>query len=184
MVGFEKVSAHFNYRVAGVAIHNGRILLDRNARNTYWVLPGGHPEMMEPMTEALRREMHEEIGVDVEVVRLLWVMENFFHKNKAIHELSFYFLMELDPASPLLRGDGPFYGEEHEYRLTFQWHPLDEVQLTSLPLFPGYLPKALLSLPDSPQHIVFNDIDSMGREEKSPKSQEISKSASQRLTIS
>ena len=82
MVAFDKEQAHFNYRVAGVAIHNGRILLDRNSRNTYWVLPGGHPEMMEPMADALRREVHEEIGADVEVVRLLWILENFFHKSK------------------------------------------------------------------------------------------------------
>ena len=65
MVAFEKGQAHFNYRVAGVAIHNGHILLDRNSRNNYWVLPGGHPEMMEPMTEALQREMKEEIGAEV-----------------------------------------------------------------------------------------------------------------------
>jgi 8-oxo-dGTP pyrophosphatase MutT (NUDIX family) len=180
MVAFEKEQAHFNYRVAGVAIHNGRILLDRNSRNNYWVLPGGHPEMMEPMAVALRREVREEIGADVEVVRLLWIMENFFHKRKDIHELSFYFLIELDPGSPLLKGDGPFYGKEHEHTLTFQWFPLDEMILANLPLYPGNLTRALINLPESPQHIVFNDM-TVHRDGK--KNKEITKSPSQRLTI-
>jgi 8-oxo-dGTP pyrophosphatase MutT (NUDIX family) len=180
MVAFDKDQAHFNYRVAGVAIHNGRILLDRNSRNTYWVLPGGHPEMMEPMADALRREVKEEIGADVEIVRLLWVMENFFHKSKDIHELSFYFLMKIDPDSHLLKSNGPFYGQEHEHRLTFQWFPLDQGILTDLPLYPGYLTGALLSIPDSIQHIIYNEV---SRHKGSPKSNEVVKSSAQRLTI-
>jgi 8-oxo-dGTP pyrophosphatase MutT (NUDIX family) len=180
MAAFDKDQAHFNYRVAGVAIHNGRILLDRNSRNTYWVLPGGHPEMMEPMAEALRREVKEEIGADVEVVRLLWIMENFFHKSKDIHELSFYFLMQITPDSDLLKSDGPFYGQEHEHRLTFQWFPLDEAMLAGLPLNPGYLSRALLNIPDTIQHVVFNDV---SHYKGSPKSNELAKSSAQRLTI-
>jgi len=182
MVAFEKGQAHFNYRVAGVAIHNGHILLDRNSRNNYWVLPGGHPEMMEPMTEALRRELKEEIGAEVKVTRLLWMIENFFHKKRDIHELSFYFLMELDPGSLLLKGNGPFFGKEDKYQLTFQWYPIQESVLKALPLFPGYLIKALLlDLPEHPQHVVYNDI-SIENEAPS-KTQDITQPASQRLTI-
>jgi ADP-ribose pyrophosphatase YjhB (NUDIX family) len=157
MVAFDKEKARFNYRVAGVAIQNGRILLDRNSRNSYWVLPGGHPEMMESMTDALRREVREEIGVDVEVVRLLWIMENFFHKNKDIHELSFYFQIQLPPASPLLASDGPFYGKEHDYTLTFQWYPIDEVSLLALPLYPSNLAAELTQIPEVTHHLVFHD---------------------------
>jgi ADP-ribose pyrophosphatase YjhB (NUDIX family) len=176
LVSFDQSTGRFNYRVAGVAIHNGRVLLDRNTRNSYWVLPGGHPDMMEPMSKAVRREIHEEIGADVEVVRLLWVVENFFEKKKPIHELSFYFHVQLTPDSPLLLSDGPFYGMEHKYPLIFQWFPLDEAVLSALPLYPAFLTKALLSLPDSPQHVVFNevvarstankDVDPVGNKEK------------------
>lgn len=181
MVAFDKGKVHFNYRVAGVAIHNGRVLLDRNSRNTYWVLPGGHPEMMESMADALRREMMEEIGADVKVMRLLWIIENFFHKSQDIHELSFYFLMELQPDSLLLQGDGPFYGKEHKHTLTFQWHPIDQAGLASLPLFPGNLPEALLTLPDNPQHLVVNEI---ANPDLNPKSQNVATNPTQRLTIS
>ncbi len=157
MVAFEKNKSQFNFRVAGVAIHNGRILLDRNTRNDYWVLPGGHPDMMEPMADALRREVMEEIGEPVKVVRLLWVLENFFHKKKDFHELSFYFLMELDPNSRLLQGNGPFYGQEYDHELIFQWFPIDEATLRGLPFYPGCLIEAVAHLPQAPEHIVFFD---------------------------
>jgi ADP-ribose pyrophosphatase YjhB (NUDIX family) len=187
MVAFDKEKVRFNYRVAGIAIHNGRILLDRNSKNSYWVLPGGHPEMMEPMAQALRREVNEEIGADVEIVRLLWVLENFFHKKKLIHELSFYFLMQLPPDSRLLQDDGPFYGDEHGSQLTFQWFPLDEKVLQNLPLFPGYLPRALMSIPDSPQHIVYNDLPPAYQEAQAAadlKNDGLEKAPVKRLTIS
>ncbi len=158
MVEFDQGLGRFNYRVAGVAIHNGKVLLDRNTRNNYWVLPGGHPEMMESMATALRREVLEEIGAEVEVVRLLWIVENFFLKNKPVHELSFYFLIHLPSNSPLLASDGPFYGEEHDHRLIFQWYPMENGVLSSLPLYPGFLTSALTSIPSSPQHIVFEEI--------------------------
>lgn len=172
MVAFEKAQARFNYRVAGVAIHNGRVLLDRNTRNNYWVLPGGHPDMMESMAVALRREMFEEIGANVEIIRLLWIIENFFYKDKPVHELSFYFLMEIDPDSPLLLSEGPFYGEEHGYQLVYQWQPIEENALMKLPLFPGFLTTGLLELPDNPTHIVFDDARDMppriGKKAKRP----------------
>lgn len=161
MVGFNKEKTLFNYRVAGVAIHDGKVLLDRNTRNSYWVLPGGHPEMMEPMQDALSREVKEEISEDVKVVRLLWILENFYRKTKDIHELSFYFLMEVPSQSALLKSDGPFYGEEHGHGLVFQWHALDEAVLNALPLYPSYMAKALMNIPNAPQHHVFHDINSI-----------------------
>jgi ADP-ribose pyrophosphatase YjhB (NUDIX family) len=175
MVGLNKEKTLFNYRVAGVAINNGHILLDRNTRNSYWVLPGGHPDMMEPMQDALAREIKEEIDEDIEVVRLLWVLENFFHKKNDVHELRLYFLMKLHDHSKLLKSKGPFYGEEHGRALIYQWFPLDEGILSTLPLYPSNLASALIDIPSYPQHIVFKDFGPVKKQEETGK---------QRLTIS
>jgi 8-oxo-dGTP pyrophosphatase MutT (NUDIX family) len=56
--------------VAGVMIKDGRILLchrsaDRQWYPDVWDLPGGHVELGESPTEALRRELAEELGVSV-----------------------------------------------------------------------------------------------------------------------
>jgi 8-oxo-dGTP diphosphatase len=56
--------------VAGAMIEDGRVLLCHRSpsRRWYpdvWDLPGGHVETGETPTDALRRELHEELGVSV-----------------------------------------------------------------------------------------------------------------------
>lgn len=176
MVAFNTPEGLFNFRVAGVAIHNGHVLLDRNTRNHYWVLPGGHPDLMEPMGVAVKREIQEEIGADAEVGRMLWSVENFYYKDRPIHELSFYFLVELPADSPLLLSNGPFYGDEHGRQLIYQWFPIDEKILTKLPLYPSFLTSALTNLPTSPQHIVIDEIKDQKRPQDEPKEDSFSSS--------
>jgi 8-oxo-dGTP pyrophosphatase MutT (NUDIX family) len=56
--------------VKGVVIHDGRVLLLLNERGE-WDLPGGRPGPGENHREALRREVREEAGLEVEVGALL-----------------------------------------------------------------------------------------------------------------
>lgn len=53
-----------------------RVLLTRRADNGKWCLPGGHLESGESVTEGIVREVKEETGLDVEVVRLTGVYSN------------------------------------------------------------------------------------------------------------
>ena len=52
--------------VKAVVIHDGSVLLLLNARGE-WDLPGGRPDPGEDYRAALRREVHEETGLEVEV---------------------------------------------------------------------------------------------------------------------
>ena len=52
---------------------DGKILLQRRADNGRWGLPGGAMELGESIAEATLREVREETGLDVEIVRLLGV---------------------------------------------------------------------------------------------------------------
>src|SRR5580765_7709002 len=56
--------------IKGVLIRDGCVLLLRNKRNE-WDLPGGRPDPGEDHRAALKREVREETGIDVEVGRLL-----------------------------------------------------------------------------------------------------------------
>src|SRR5476649_1047931 len=56
--------------IKGVLIHEGRVLLLLNERGE-WDLPGGRPEAGEDHRTALKREVREETGLDVEVSTLL-----------------------------------------------------------------------------------------------------------------
>src|SRR5438045_2599964 len=50
---------------------DGRILLHKRSDNGRWALPGGTIERDESAHEAIVREVKEEAGYDVEVVRLI-----------------------------------------------------------------------------------------------------------------
>jgi ADP-ribose pyrophosphatase YjhB (NUDIX family) len=147
----------FNYRTVGVLVHDGRALLHRADTENFWTLPGGRIELRgETAAESLRREMLEELGVEVEVVRLLWLVENFFrYTGREFYEFGMYFLMRLPEDSLLLTMEGPFEGTEEGVTIIFQWFRLDE--LAGLRLLPSFLAEGLRDLPDSPQHVVHID---------------------------
>ncbi|HYP39710.1 MAG TPA: NUDIX hydrolase [Chloroflexia bacterium] len=165
IIAFERDSRAFGYRVAGVVVDEGRVLLQKADIDDFWIVPGGRVELREPAAESLKREMMEEIGVEVTVERLLWVVENFFeYQSMSCHEVAFYFLVSLPPGSPLYDKSQTFIGYEEYYNeftnenkllLTFQWFPVDD--LHSIAFYPSFLKDALQSLPDNTVHVVHVD---------------------------
>jgi ADP-ribose pyrophosphatase YjhB (NUDIX family) len=61
---------------AAVFDSNRQLLLTRRTDNQKWCLPGGHLESGESVTEGVVREVKEETGLDVEIVRLIGVYSN------------------------------------------------------------------------------------------------------------
>jgi ADP-ribose pyrophosphatase YjhB (NUDIX family) len=165
IIAFERDTRAFGHRVAGIVVDEGHVLLQNADIDDFWIVPGGRVELREPAAESLKREMMEEIGVEVEVERLLWVVENFFeYGGKSCHELAFYFLASLPHGSPLYDKSRTFVGYEeyfNEYTsenkllLTFQWFPVDD--LHSISLYPSFLRDALKSLPENTAHVVHID---------------------------
>ena len=157
MIRFDQGNRRFNYRVVGVAIHNDAVLLHRADHEPFWTLPGGRAEHGETAEQTITREMLEELETDIQVDRLLWVVENFFdYDGLSYHELALYFLIRLPPGSaPLYRE--AFDGAEGEMPLRFRWFPLRREELVALPLLPAFLPEGLTELPRSPVHIVHRD---------------------------
>ena len=70
-----------------IANSNGEILLVKSYKwgNKYTV-PGGHIELGERSEEAVKREIKEEVGIDVEPVKILLVQEAIFPKDYIKHE--------------------------------------------------------------------------------------------------
>ena len=60
-------------RVAAILIENKQIALIKrqNQKGTYFVFPGGHLEPNEDPVDALIREIHEELGINVNVIKLI-----------------------------------------------------------------------------------------------------------------
>lgn len=65
-------------RVSGVLVEERRLLMVEQERlgERYWLLPGGGVAFGETLSEALRREFLEELGMRVAVDRLLAIVES------------------------------------------------------------------------------------------------------------
>jgi ADP-ribose pyrophosphatase YjhB (NUDIX family) len=157
VIRFDQGTRRFNYRVVGVAVSEGSVLLHRADHEPFWSLPGGRAEHGETAEETIAREMLEELGTSIEVVRLLWVVENFFdYEGLNYHELALYFLIRFPPGSAPLSAEA-FDAVEGGTRLRFKWFSIEPRQLASLPLLPAFLPEGLANPPTSIVHIVQRD---------------------------
>lgn len=158
MITFDRGQDCFNFRVAGIALWNNQILLSRAKGDDFWACPGGRVEMGETSPQTLVREMQEELNATVEIIRLLWIVENFFvYAQKNYHEICFYYLMQFPKRSPYLLQDDAFWGVEDGLDLEFSWFSTNGDTLANLPLLPGFLQDSLNDLPTSVEHIMQRD---------------------------
>lgn len=137
MLTFERQNNKFNFRVAGIAIHNNKILLHTTPDHNYWVLPGGRVEFNESTSDGIVREMQEELGVFVHVDRLRYVHELIFTEDaKNFHEIGFYYLISLPENAEIMNKNSEFNGIEDGGRLIFRWFSFDElIQIEAYPEF-------------------------------------------------
>ena len=147
----------FQPRVAAVCVWRDHLLVQRALDGAFWVLPGGRIEPLELTADALTRTMRWEIAQEVAVHRLLWVMEYVTRiAGRAVHELGFYYAIDLPEDSPFLDLTRDHAGVERGHDLLLRWVPIRDVP--DLELLPPFLRTAMAQLPDSPQHIVQADI--------------------------
>jgi ADP-ribose pyrophosphatase YjhB (NUDIX family) len=156
MIILARGEKRFGVRVAAAIVHEGRVLLQTAENDDFWVLPGGHAEVGEPTIDCVAREMREELGEEVRLDRLLWVVDNFFRYGQADwHEIGFYWLASLAADSLLVRREC-FPGiEESGTSFLCQWHDLRS--LPAVRLYPSFLRDGLRALPETPRYVVHRD---------------------------
>jgi ADP-ribose pyrophosphatase YjhB (NUDIX family) len=89
----------FNYRVGGIIIDSGKILMAKNSGQPFYYTVGGRVNFGESAHEAVLREAYEETKINFEIDRLVFIHENFFIwelENEPFHEISFFFLLTAD----------------------------------------------------------------------------------------
>ena len=142
-------------RAAGILIHDGKILLQRDRDGNEYALPGGHIRVGEISEKAVAREYFEETGALVEPVRLLFIGETFWEwKGRQSHSISFeYLLRMLTP--PDLPFDGTFKPHKDNDKVVIGWVPLEKVK--ELIVYPEVLKDYLEALPEKPVHYISKD---------------------------
>ena len=147
-ITFETDEGRFNYRVCAVLLDQGRILVMQDERSPYFYLPGGRVRMGERAEDAVLREVREELGIEAQIERPLWLSQAFFTEDvdrADYHELCLYFLLDASDTDLLLRGDR-FRGPELRHVHDFEWLPFD--RLREEYFYPLFLKTEIFHLPE------------------------------------
>jgi len=98
--------------------HGNEVVLA--GRDGTWVLPKGTPDGEERIEETAVREVREETGLDVRIIRPLGTIEYWFAlPRRRVHKVVHFFLME-----PL---GGALDRHDHEYE-EVRWVPVEEAR--------------------------------------------------------
>jgi ADP-ribose pyrophosphatase YjhB (NUDIX family) len=142
-VKIDSVEGKFKFRVCGIVRVNNKYLTVKIQNNDFYCLPGGHVELGEDTDSAVLREMKEELGYEVKIVRLVSIIQNFFKAKdgRNFHELGYYYIVEpvnIDEVN--LEDYIRMENDKGEMkRLEFRWFTLEELKNTR------FLPEILKS---------------------------------------
>lgn len=145
----------FSYRVAGVCIRDGKVLLQKPSDDDGYAFPGGHAALGETNEQTLIREFKEETGADATVGGLRWVAEIFFAwDEKPCHQICLYYDVALPGDQLPQTGCFPSreQPEDPQKQIRFAWVPLDQIR--QIPLYPANAADLLLSEDTGVQHFV------------------------------
>jgi len=117
---------HFVAKISQKAIieRDGKVLLVRHPKSDHWEFPGGRLNKGELPEEGLIREVKEELGVDIELQRIVAV-NTFALYDEGDHLTIAYYATLKDPEQPLVL-------EEIEIA-EVKW--IDKTQLNEQPLW-------------------------------------------------
>ena len=149
----------FSYRVGGLLIHNGKVLLQNAEGDDGYAFIGGHVAFGETTEQTIIREFKEEIGADIRVERLFMVNENFFPwGDKPCHQINLYYLVSLrdETQIPLDKNFKALddLGNER-VELNICWIPLGEIP--KMNIYPPQAKEYIVNIPDKIVHFVYKE---------------------------
>ena len=124
----------------------------KDSDGEFYILPGGGQEAGEPLPDAVKREVAEEMGVDVCVEELLFVIEG--PKGEDHHRVDLVFECEYIGKLP----NAELHGDTNQ--IGFDW--LDIETLNRTPLYPSKLRRPIMEHCAGRPHAVYLGCESVG----------------------
>lgn len=137
MISYQFGQNKFNFRAVAIIIEREYLLIQREADDDFWSLPGGRVELFEDSQSTIHRELREELGWESDIGALCFYVESFFtFKEVHYHELATFFQVNL-LAPPELIPEHDFHGIEPDVDVIFRWVAIED--LVSYNLKPSFL---------------------------------------------
>lgn len=128
-----------NYNDKIVLIHRIKTKDDGTVRD-YYVTPGGKIEENESHDEALRREIKEELGIEIEIKDLCLELDDRDYND------SFQYFYNCNyKAGELGTGDGPEFTDKENYKGVFEIVLVDKKEISKLNLVPEKIKEILVN---------------------------------------
>ena len=128
-----------NYNDKIVLIHRIKTKDDGTVRD-YYVTPGGKIEENESHEEALRREIKEELGIEIEIKDLCLELDDRDYND------SFQYFYNCNyKAGELGTGDGPEFTDKENYKGVFEIVLVDKKEISKLNLVPEKMKEILVN---------------------------------------
>lgn len=128
-----------NYNDKIVLIHRIKTKDDGTVRD-YYVTPGGKIEENESREEALRREIKEELGIEIEIKDLCLELDDRDYND------SFQYFYNCNyKAGELGTGDGPEFTDKENYKGVFEIVLVDKKEISKLNLVPEKIKEILVN---------------------------------------
>lgn len=128
-----------NYNDKIVLIHRIKTKDDGTVRD-YYVTPGGKIEENESHEEALRREIKEELGIEIEIKGLCLELDDRDYND------SFQYFYNCNyKAGELGTGDGPEFTDKENYKGVFEIVLIDKKEISKLNLVPEKIKEILVN---------------------------------------
>lgn len=145
-------SGLFNHRVAAVIVHNNKLLAQKNMQTGEYYLVGGRISFGESSEDALKREIREELKIEITNYRPLWINECFFiDSGKNFHEVGIYYLTDIEGTDFNLFTSS-FETEEDRRTNHYEWLDIDNLE--NIPLYPLFIKQEIKNTDDGLKLII------------------------------
>ncbi|MGT2812671.1 NUDIX hydrolase [Streptococcus minor] len=134
----------FGVRAVALIVQDGKIFLTKRGDSYHTI--GGAVEVNESTNQAVVRETKEELGMDVEVIELAFVVENWFKVGeKKFHNIEFHYMVKPLEKTPNMM-------VEADCRFPCEWVSIDDLE--HLDVRPDFLQREMKSWNGQLKHII------------------------------